>query len=220
VNTAGDVAREELARLHLLDYSVVQEQQRQMLEEMRGGQRTAFAAGVAERLLGAHEALPVERQKPYTLGWRPLLEAIWRSLAGDDQAFYEISAALAHFYLSPQHHNEGQDGPDDADDDAVAATYYAAECFLHGCTDFAIWAARRGTDAAFYLAEEDEGWRARRPSDVSEFGWGLAHPTHQAELARQLEDLHLLADRGEVLRDPLASAQPARADLLRSLRRP
>jgi hypothetical protein len=203
--TWGEIAGEELASLNLLDFSAVQEEQRGLLDGMRGAQRTAFAASVAERLLGAHEALPVERQKPYTLGWRPLLDAIWRALAGNDQEFYAISAALARFYLSPQHHCEGQDGPDDANDDAVMATYCAAECFLHGCTDFAIWAAGSGTEAAFRLAEDDEAWSAQRPPGISEFGWQLAHPAHQAELVRQLADLRLLGERGQILTDSLSS---------------
>jgi hypothetical protein len=244
--TWGEIAQEELARLGLLDSSTVQEEQRGLLDGMQYEQRTAFAASVAERLLGAHEALPAERQKPYTLGWRPLLDSIWRALAGNYQEFYEISAALARFYLSPQHHCEGQDGPDEANDDAVMATYYAAECFLHGCTDFAIWASISGTEAAFRLAEHDEAWLAQRPAGMSEFGWQLAHPAHQAELTRQLADLRLLGGRSQALTEPLSSydvgllkdferltrdsadverlleaaarIQPARAELVRRLR--
>jgi hypothetical protein len=244
--TWGEIAREELAGLGLLDSSAVEHEQRRMLDGMRHEPRTAFAVAVAERLMAAHEALPTERQAPYTLGWRPPLDAIWRALAGNGQEFYEISAALARFYLSPQHHCEGQDGPDDANDDAVMATYNAAECFLHGCTDFAIWAAMSGTAAAARLAEDDEAWLSRRTAGMSEFGWQLAHPVHQAELRRQLADLRLLGERGEILTDSLSSydvglleeferrvragagldrilesvarIQPARAALLRRLR--
>jgi hypothetical protein len=247
VNTAGDVARKELAQLGLAYFQEAEQRQRTLLEGMRHEQRTAFAAAVAERLLRAHEGLPSDQRKPYTLGWRGLLDAVWRGLADDDQAFDDVSAVLARFYLSPQHHNRGQDGPNEADDDAVAATYYAAECFLHGCTDFAAWAAHRGVEAAVRVAEGDAAWWARQPADVSEFGWVLAHPACQGELARQLEDLGRLAERGDVLGGGLGSddeaivmefdrqvrqhtsfdelielvavVQPHRAELLKQLRR-
>ena len=176
---------------------------------MRLEQRTAFAAAVAERLLRTHEGLPLDRRKPYTLGWRSLLDTVWRGLAGDHQAFDEVSEALARFYLSPQHHNRGQDGPNDADEDAVAATYHAAECFLHSCTDFAEWAAHRVMEAAVRVADADEAWWARRPADISELGWALAHPAYQGELARQMEDLGLLAERGDVLGQDLGSEDEA-----------
>jgi len=206
---AGDIAREELAHLGLLDFQEVRQRQRGLLDAMPHQQRAAFAAAVAERLVRAHEALPPGERKPYTLGWRELLDAVWRGLAGDGQAFTDISAALARFYLSPQHHHHGQNGPNDADDDPVAATYYAAECFLHGCTDFAVWAAGRGIDTVVRQADDDVAWQTRRPEDISEFAWVLAHPACQGELAKQLEDLELLAERGAVLADDLGSDDEA-----------
>jgi hypothetical protein len=247
VHTAGDIAREELARLGLTDLRGAEQRQHELLDAMGREQRTAFAAAVAERLLQAHEALPSDRRKPYTLGWRSVLAAVWCGPAGDSQAFDDVSTGLARFYLSPQHHNRGQDGPNDADDDAVVATYYAAECSLHGCTDFAVWVASRGLEAAVHVADEDEAWWARRPADVSELGWTLMHPACRGELARQMEDLGLLAERGGVLGEELGSdddavvvefdrrvqqrasfeelielvtiMQPSRAELLEQLRR-
>lgn len=218
--TMGDVAREDLERLGLLVDDEVGQRRRRLLDGMRGAQRTAFAAATAERLLGAHERLPPTRQPPYTLGWRPLLDAVWRGLAGDHQAFYDVSAAVAIFHLSPQHHIEGPEGPDEADDDAVAAVLFTALSFLYGCADFAEWTAGRGTDAAFWLAEDDRAWRARRPPEVSILGWEQAHPAYQGELARQLHDLGMLAERDEVLRRDLGPEDDAAAaELLRRLGR-
>jgi len=209
MRTAGDIARQELARLGLLDFQEVRQRQRGLLDGMRPEQRTAFAAAVAERLLRAHEGRPPSERKPYTLGWRKLLDAVWRGFVGDTLAFADVSAALARFYLSPQHHHHGQDGPNDADDDPVAATYDAAECFLHGCTDFAVWAAGRGIDTVVRQADDDAAWQRRRPADISELAWVLAHPACQGELAKQLEDLELLAERGAVLADDLGSDDKA-----------
>ena len=106
-----------------------------------------FAAAPAERLLRWHGGLPPEEQRPYSTGWQPVLDAIWAWAAGDDRAWYVITHALGDYYLSPQSHCDGQDGPSDADQDEVAATYYAANAVVHGFPDFAVLAASRATDA-------------------------------------------------------------------------
>jgi hypothetical protein len=220
VRTVGDVAREELARLGLDYFQDIEQRQRALLDGMGREQRTAFAAAAAERLLRAHEKLPPDQRRSYPLDWRGLLDAVWRGLAGDPRAFDDVAAALARFYLSPQHHSTWQEGPSDAGDDTVVAIYDAAECFLHGCTDFAVWAARRGVDAAGRVAAGDTAWWARRPAGVSELGWALAHPAHQGELARQMGDLQLLAERGQILGGDGGShdEQRQRARLLERLR--
>jgi hypothetical protein len=123
---------------------------------------------------------------------------IWAGLGGDTGAFSEVSRLIAEFYLSPYHHEDGADGPADAADDAVAATLYAAQCYLYGCVDFAMWSAACGYDAAATVAAADESWSHRRPAELNSHTWQLAHPALQAELERQLADLELLAgDRDE-----------------------
>ena len=118
------------------------------------GERVLFATGTAERLMRAHEALPEEDQREFTLSLRPLLEFVWEAALGDCTAFRDIKQALGSFYLSDYWHNDGQDGPDDADDDTAAAVLFAAEAFMHGCVEFSAWAGARAADAAYNREEE------------------------------------------------------------------
>ena len=55
---------------------------------------------------------------------------------------------MGHYYLSDYCHNDGQDGPDDADDKPAAAILYAALCYLHMRPTFAASVATRAIDAA------------------------------------------------------------------------
>jgi len=106
-----------------------------------------YAVAPAQRLMAAHDGLPMTEQSEYSRSWRPVLESIWSYAAGNDAAWYPISHAIGHYLLSPQNHNEGQDGPDDADQDEVAATIFAANAVIHGLIGFAELAAGRATDA-------------------------------------------------------------------------
>ncbi|MBF9072743.1 hypothetical protein [Streptacidiphilus fuscans] len=141
------------------------------------GELVVFAAGVAERLIRMHESLPNEDQRDFTLSLRPLLNAVWEAAFGDSTAFVEIKQALGSFYLSDYCHNDGQDGPDDADDSAAAAVLYAAETYMHGCANFAIWVSGRAVEAVDQLLNQDDT-HADDPDGV------LA-----GELSRQLRDL-------------------------------
>jgi len=105
-----------------------------------------YAAAPAQRLMDWHDGLPASEQRPYSRLWEPVLQSIWSYAAGDDRAWYPISHALGNYYLSPQNHIEGQDGPDDADQDEVAATIFAANAVVHGLVGFAVLAAGRATD--------------------------------------------------------------------------
>lgn len=106
-----------------------------------------YAAGPAQRLMDWHDARPGSEQRPYSRSWQPVLQAIWAYAGGDDQSWYPISHAVGTYYLSPLNHIEGQDGPDDADQDEVAAVIYAANAVLHGLVGFAELAASRAIDA-------------------------------------------------------------------------
>lgn len=111
---------------------------------------------------------------------------------------------LGRFYLSPYQHNDGPDGPSDADEDEAAAAIYAAECLIHGCVDTAVYASSRGVDAAFELAaistapDDEDG--------VDKFIAQVAHPVVQGELSRQAEDLEFLVREGAVLDHRYSSA--------------
>ena len=126
--------------LGLMDPEVVRVEQRRVLETLRARARLAFAASVAHRLLSQHEELPKEMQRPFSLEWRAVIDAVWADLAGEANGYYVVTHALGRFYLSPYNHNEGQEGPGDADEHEAAAAIYTAECLVHGCVDAAAFA--------------------------------------------------------------------------------
>ncbi len=160
-----------------------------------------FAASCAEQLFRWYDEQPAAEQREYSRGWRPVLDAVWRYAAGDDDRFYEVTHALGRYYLSPQCHHEGQDGPDDADQDEVAATYFAANCVVHGLVDFAALAAARVFEAL------DRRWDGEFPPDRQD--------DVRRELARQGEHLRLIAHAAAG--DPWwHGAPPALVDQLRS----
>jgi hypothetical protein len=208
-----DATRAELDRLGLSHFLDVRATARRILEHMPGPQRAAFAMAIAERLLREHERLPPRERPPYVATWRPVLDVIWRGLAGDPLAPRQIAAAVARFYVSPDYHDRRHDDPADAEDHAIMASFYAAGCYLHGCLDFATWAGWRGFDAATVRAAADTGWPHRRPAEVSAYAWELAHPAVQSELDRQLLDLERLSLDGAALLDERADRQPLLARL-------
>ncbi|MGH3734707.1 MAG: hypothetical protein ACRDT6_03650 [Micromonosporaceae bacterium] len=195
VHLSTGLVRGELDGLGMHYVADVQATARRMLEGFDAPRRTGFAAAVGERLLRAHETRPPKERLAYPCGWRTALEAIWRGLGGDGTAFGAVSRAVAEFYLSPYHHDDGPDGPPEASDDAVAAVLYATQCYLYGCVDFAVWSAACGYDAAATVAAADDSWSHRRPAELNPHTWQLAHPALQAELERQLEDLELLDEQ-------------------------
>lgn len=165
-------------------------QVRDRLSSMNDGQRAMFACAVAERLMRQHEALRPHDQRPFTISLRPLLNAAWAMACGDRLAFDAIKRGLGSFYLSDYCHNDGPEGPDDADDDAAAAVLYAAEYAMHGCLEFAACAAGRGSDAAD-VADQDAGAPpgADSPGELA-----------REEFRRQLADLDFLEQHADDLR--------------------
>lgn len=198
--THGDLAREQVSRCGLLYFEDVQADIQLRLGRLPVEARRAFALACAERLMRRHEDLPSPR--PFTLGWRPLLDAMWLGLEGvardaDDR----VREALRTFHASSFDHDLGQEGPDDANQDAAAASIYAAECFACGDAEFAGLAAERAVDSVFVIASDD---LALEPNA---FAWDPAaepmplaqeamHPAVQAELERQLSELELLEREG------------------------
>lgn len=117
------------------------------LKAVSSGERGVFAAGVAERLMSWHEALPEDEQAPFTLSLRPLLNSVWEGVLGDSTAFSAVKRGVGEYMLSEYCHNDGQDGPDDADESAAAAALYAAHAYLFGCQEFAAWTSSRAVEA-------------------------------------------------------------------------
>jgi hypothetical protein len=101
--------------------------------------------------------LPESEQRPFTLGWRPVLEAIRASLLNDaERARERVGGALDAYHASPYDHSEGQEGPD-ADEDAAAAAIYAVQCFQDASVESAAWAAGRMVNIGFAIAEQELG---------------------------------------------------------------
>lgn len=209
----AEEVRAELDSMGLRYFLDVRATVRRMLEQMRGAQRTAFAAAVAERPLREDEQLPAPERLPQLAVWRPVLDAVWRCLAGDPGALREVELALGRYYLDPPRHGVGADDPGDAVAHAVRAALYTSECALHGCLEFATWAGWRGFDWATVHTAADAQWLRRRPAEISPYVWELAHPRLQAELDHQLADLEELAVSGEVLVDTDSPRQPLLARL-------
>ena len=99
--------------------------------------------------MARHERLPISEQRPFTLSWRPVLDAMWVGLAGQrEEASQVVTEALRAYYHSLYNHSDGPDGPNDADENAAAASIYAAECFLDGGVAEACWAVAAGMVAS------------------------------------------------------------------------
>ncbi|WP_329389911.1 hypothetical protein OG625_37595 [Streptomyces sp. NBC_01351] len=154
-----------------------------------------FAAGVAERLMSRHEALPENEQAAFTLGLRPLLNSVWEGVLGDPAAHTAVNRGLAQYMLSDYCNHDRLVGSDDAHEPAAAASLSTAYAYLFGCTDFAVWASGRATDDQHLEypagAELEEG-------DLLDTDKALIN-----ELKRQLWDLDVIAARSTELRHAL-----------------
>jgi hypothetical protein len=185
-------------------FSDVQEEILQRLHRLSPPARAAFAAGCAERLMRAHERLPESKQRPFTIAWRPVLDATWIALTTTAaEALHRVERTLAEFHASPFDHSDGQDGPPDADEDAAAASILAAECLATGDALAASYAAGRAVDVAFDVADaelqldpNDFTWDPN--SDLMPLAQEAMHPAVQGELRRQLNDLALLEQQGVI----------------------
>jgi len=199
----GEVARAELEELGAKHYLDVRATVRRMLESLAAVPRAAFAAAATERVLrGSHpgEAREARDVDSYAASARPLLDTVWDGLAQSadaDDAGEKVCEAVGRFYLSRYMCTHRHDDPASMADHIAMSALYTAECYLHGCWEFAAWAGWRGFDAAAIRAAADGDWPHRRPSGVTSFAWELTHPVIQTELERQLEDIELLTEETE-----------------------
>ncbi|GHJ54720.1 hypothetical protein Nm8I071_40270 [Nonomuraea sp. TT08I-71] len=167
----------------MTDWQTLNEQVRSRVLAANAGTAVAFAAITAERLIRLDP-----QRLPFTQSLRPLLDLVWRAAAGDQTAFKPIAVALGEFYISEYCHNDGQDGPDDADDDPAAAILFAAECYLHAEPAFAVHVAGRAIDAVDYRMElASEDYTGDEAIDVD------PDDAMEAEARQQLADLDALA---------------------------
>lgn len=198
--TWSDLAREQVRRRGVPYFEDVEATIRSQLVQLSPGARKAFALARAESLMKQHERLP--NQRPFTMSWRPVLDVMWLVLEGlSNSAENQVREALQAFHDGPFDHNDGQDGPDDADEDAAAASIYASECFLSGDAEASYWAASRAIEAAFVVAREE------LDLDENDFDWDPSaepmplakesmHFAVQDEMRKQLDDLEMLEREG------------------------
>jgi hypothetical protein len=165
-----DLVKRNRKRADQIEFELRRAQQhaRDTLQSLPAGSRhpayTLYAAAPAGRLFRWYDARPEEERRSYSLTWRPVLKDVWDHLAGDRSAYVRISRALGEFSLSP-YSNNGDDGPDDIDQDEAAATYFTANCVIHGIVDFALLSASRATDnldLAWYGKDEE-----RRQTEIT-----------------------------------------------------
>jgi hypothetical protein len=196
--TWGDLAREQVRRRGYVYFADVRSEILAQLTTMAPERRKLFALVCAERVMRWHERLPATEQRVYSLGWRPVLNQIWKSLSGSDAAApHLIQAELDAFYRSPYFPSEGTDGPDDAVDDAASASIYATECFITGDAERACWTADLAGAWVFRRAQDE------LQLDPNDFDWSpdaepmpfareIMHPGVQDELRKQLADLEAI----------------------------
>lgn len=191
----SDILREQARQRGLLYFKDVLGDVKTRLTSLPVHDRAVFALACAEKLLSQHEWLPEEDRRPFSLSWRPVLDAMWDGLILSRPDAKEIALkALEAYRSSPYNHRDGQDGPDDADENAAAASIYASECFVTGDPQEAYWSAARAVDAAFSSAEEaiapDPGTPMR--VELSHLAQQNMHSIVQAELRRQMRALEQL----------------------------
>lgn len=212
----GEVARAELDELGAKHYLDVRATVRRMLESLPMAPRAAFAAAVTERMMhGSHpgEAGEARDVDAYAALARPLLDTIWAGLSGLTDTDEQVCEAVGKFYLSRYLCTHRHDDPASMADHIAMSALYTAECYLHGCWEFAAWVGWRGFDAAAIRAVADNDWSHRRPSGVTLYAWELTHPVIQSELERQLEDIELLTE--ETDQNPGTTLDPALVTRLR-----
>ncbi|KIF67068.1 hypothetical protein HY68_35540 [Streptomyces sp. AcH 505] len=97
------------------------------------------------------------------------------------------------YILGEYCHSDGQYGPDDADEAAVAATLYAAHAYLFGCQEFAIWKSSRAVEAT------DQHLQHPSEQEEDEFSIDMDEAL-ASEVQRRLRDLDLVARCSKDLR--------------------
>lgn len=196
--TWGEMAKKAVASRGLPFFSDVLDDVKARLLRVEPRAASALAAACASRLMAAHTSRPSADQRPLTLAWNDTLGFIWEALLAENsgRAAAKVKRALEAFRASPYNHSDGQDGPDDANDDAAAAAIYSAESLCNSDAAAASWATHRLIDWAFSAAEADLGHSDDPLGTAEQFIAEAGHPRVQAELDRLLGGLKLLEREG------------------------
>lgn len=182
---------DSLAARGLLNPVDVVNQSEDRLRRLQPESRAAFAVLCAQRVMDSHLRLPASEQQSFTLSWAPVLQEIWAGLCNPNNisAKATVASHLSALYDGPFNRDLGEGGPHDADEDAAAASIYAAQTYCHDDLQSAKWAASRVIDSIdkSVLAE-----RAGLPQNTLE---EFAHPLHQQAARGLLNAIALLETR-------------------------
>jgi hypothetical protein len=193
---------DSLAARGLVNPVAVVNESEDRLRVLQPESRAAFAALCAQRIMDSHLRLPSSEQQAFTLSWAPVLQEIWAGLGDPNNRSAKaiVESHLNAFYDGPFNHDLGEEGPHDADEDAAAASIYAAEAFCHADVQSARWAASLLIDSTDKLVLAERA--GLPPSTLDE----LAHPLQQQVACGLLQALQLL------------EGQPWTSDLIPRLR--
>ncbi|MGH7687512.1 MAG: hypothetical protein ACREN2_11950 [Candidatus Dormibacteria bacterium] len=186
--TMGELVHPQLSALGVADWQIVEDDIKEHLARTGERQRAAFAAASAEHLWRPDERPPEVRG--LTISPRSVLDQVWETLIGEGDRRPELQHALWSF-----NEVDVADENSEADEDAVAATVYAAEALIEGKSDSAFVAARRLIDHAFSRAADALGpeppelmrWWALPEGTLLRLTEEARHPIVQSAL-QQLEN--------------------------------
>ena len=160
------------------------------LKRLPNDSRKAFALACAEHLMRTHEALPTEKQLTYTLSWRPVLDEMWKGLSEGSPANPLIQQAIAKGRRLIETDQATEENPDD---DAAAASFMAAECYVKGDVENAVWAANRVIDYFDVVVQYMLGIEGFTDDDETSI---QTHPVFQQQLRLLIEYATLLETVG------------------------
>ena len=114
----------------------------------------AIAVGAAQRLMDEYLGLPEENRNSFILGWRLVLELLWKLLSGESpDADKELRQRMEQYFSGPYSYLLADDALPGSDENAAAAAIYAAEAYCNQSATSACAAAQRLVDAASQNAD-------------------------------------------------------------------
>jgi uncharacterized protein YjaG (DUF416 family) len=149
--------------------------------------RTAFAAAIAERMLGAYAKYSNRTGRGSPSQLREILESVWANLAGIPMSEQGIATMIDRATgLLPGEDHRPWVLEQGAAEDAVSAVIYSLRSRMSGLPEEAMWAATVACDAVddFVINRDDIDMNS--PGSEARV---VADPLMQAELGRQQRDL-------------------------------
>src|SRR5262249_12079900 len=148
------------------------------------------AAASATRQLGSYERLVSRLGKVKAGRPREIAMHLWKDVRSAEIDHATWSKILGEVMNLIPEENDDWTGVEALADDAVSSLAYAIRCLLTRSSQEAVWAARRAYEAADQAAIRTLGVQPEPHTEETI----KAHTFVQRELARQRNDLSLLAD--------------------------